>query len=136
MLIVDTGVLLAAADSGDPDHLACASLLRQAIRPLVTSPLVIAETSYLIGRQLGPTAEARFVRSVANSHITIEQLTTDDLNRIANLVERYVDLGLGATDASVVALAERLGQDTIATIDHRHFTVVRSQRGMPFTLVP
>ncbi|MCP3995515.1 MAG: PIN domain-containing protein [bacterium] len=132
MLIVDTGVPLAAADSGDPDHLACVSLLRQAIRPLVTSPLEIAETSYLIGRQLGSNAEARFVRSVANGDITIEQLTTDDLNRIADLV----DLGLGATDASVVALAERLGQDSIATTDHRHFTVIRSITGAEFRLVP
>lgn len=64
MLIVDTGVLLAAADNADPDHLACAELLAAEVGPLVASPLVIAEAAYLIGRQLGAQAEAAFVRAV------------------------------------------------------------------------
>lgn len=58
MLLVDTGVLLAAADSSDRDHTACAELLQGAERPLLTSPLVVAETGYLIERQLGSRAEA------------------------------------------------------------------------------
>jgi hypothetical protein len=44
---------------------------------------------------------------------------------MAELAERYADLGLGGTDASLVALAERLGLTTLATFDRRHFTVVR-----------
>jgi len=43
----------------------------------------------------------------------------------AELTRRYLDLPLGATDASLIAIAERLGIDTIATLDRRHFTVVR-----------
>jgi len=74
MLIVDTGVLLAAADEADPDHAACAKLVEDDPGPLVTTPLVIAETAYLIGRQLGPTAEAGFFRSLADSEITVEEL--------------------------------------------------------------
>src|SRR5215211_5052451 len=46
-----------------------------------------------------------------------------DLGRIAALTRRYLDLPLGATDASLIAIAERLGIDTIATLDRRHFTV-------------
>jgi len=104
MLIVDTGVLLAAADEADSDHAACAKLVEDDPGPLVTTPLVIAETAYLIGRQLGPTAEASFFRSLADSEITVEELGAADLIRIATLVETYVDLPLGGTDASVVAL--------------------------------
>ena len=44
-VIVDTGVLLAAADRADPDHLACANLVEGSRTPLRTSPLVIAETA-------------------------------------------------------------------------------------------
>ena len=33
------------------------------------------------------------------------------------------DLGLGGTDAAVIATAERLGIGDIATVDRRHFTV-------------
>lgn len=132
-MIVDTGVLLAAADSADPDHDSC---IRAEPGPLTASPLRIAETAYLIGRQLGARAEAAFVRAVAADEIVMEQLTKSDLGRIAVLVNPNVDLSLGATDASVVALAERHGQDTIATLDRRHFSVVRSASGSVFQLVP
>ncbi len=136
MLIVDTGVLLASADSADPDHDRCALLIASESGDLIASPLVIAETTYLIGRQLGARAEAAFVRAVAADEIVMEQLTKRDLERVARLVEQYVDLSLGATDASVIALAERHGQDTVATLDRRHFSVVRSATGSVFQLVP
>ncbi|WP_258308524.1 hypothetical protein [Streptomyces sp. NWU339] len=43
---------------------------------------------------------------------------------------------LGDTDASVVAVAERVKTLRVATLDRRHFTVVRTQRGEAFTLYP
>lgn len=55
---------------------------------------------------------------------------------MAELAERYADLGLGGTDASVVAIAERLGIDKIATLDRRHFSVVRPRHVEAFTLLP
>ncbi len=136
MLIVDTGVLLAAADSNDPDHAACARLLENSAGPILTTPLVVAETGYLIARQLGPSAEAGFFRLVAEGEISMEILTGDDLYRVADLVETYVDLPLGGTDASVIAIAERHSERVIATLDHRHFSVVRPRHIDGFELVP
>jgi predicted nucleic acid-binding protein len=52
VLIVDTGVLLAAADDADPGHIACVEIVETADQ-LVTSHLVIAEAAYLVARQLG-----------------------------------------------------------------------------------
>jgi predicted nucleic acid-binding protein len=49
---------------------------------------------------------------------------------------QYVDLPLGMVDASVVALAERRGLEVIATLDQRHFRVVRAKHVDAFTLVP
>ena len=136
MLIVDTGVLLAAADSNDPDHVACARLLEAVKGPIVTTPLVVAETSYLIARQLGPSAEAEFFRLVAAGEISMEILTAEDLTRMADLVEAYIDLPLGGTDASVIAIAERHDEGVIATLDHRHFSVVRPRHVGGFEIVP
>ena len=59
-----------------------------------------------------------------------------DLIRIAELVENYNDMPLGGTDASVIAIAERLGETSIATLDHRHFSVVRPVHVAAFELVP
>jgi predicted nucleic acid-binding protein len=66
----------------------------------------------------------------------METLTAQDLGRVADLVEQYADLGLGATDASVVVLADRHGQRRIATLDCRHFSVVRPATGGSFELIP
>jgi predicted nucleic acid-binding protein len=104
--------------------------------PLVTTALVVAEAAYLVGRQLGHRAEARFFRSVAGGDLVVEQLSLEDHHRIAELVDRYVDLGLGGTDASLVAIAERLDQTRIATLDHRHFRVVRPAHVEALEIVP
>ncbi len=135
MLIVDTNVLLAAADNADPDHQACVETIQNA-GPLVTTAFVIAETAYLIGRQLGAAAEARFFRAVADGEIQIETITPADTRRIAELIETYADLGLGGTDASLIAIAERMKVSTLATLDHRHFSVVRPAHTAAFELFP
>jgi predicted nucleic acid-binding protein len=135
LLVVDTSVLLAAADNADPDHELCIRTIQDA-GPLVTTTLVVAETAYLIGRQLGAAAEAGFFRAVAAGEIQVEPVTPADARRIADLIETYADLGLGGTDASLVVLAERLNVTRIATLDRRHFTVVRPSHIASFDLVP
>jgi predicted nucleic acid-binding protein len=59
-----------------------------------------------------------------------------DVDRMVELVEKYADFPLGAVDASVIAIAERLGADAIATLDRRHFMVVRPNSSVSFALVP
>jgi predicted nucleic acid-binding protein len=135
LLVVDTSVLLAAADNADPDHQACAEAIQNA-GPLVTTALVVAETAYLIGRQLGARAEARFFRAVADGELQIETITPTDARRIAELIETYADLRLGGTDASLIAIAERLNVSTLATLDRRHFSVVRPAHTTGFEVVP
>jgi predicted nucleic acid-binding protein len=55
---------------------------------------------------------------------------------MAELVWTYRDFPLGTVDASVVAAAERRNIDTIATLDYRHFTVIRPKHVRAFTLLP
>lgn len=40
------------------------------------------------------------------------------------------------TDAAVIAVAERLRITEVATLDHRHFRVVRPRHIPAFTLLP
>lgn len=95
--------------------------------------LVVAEATYLIEHTRGPAAEAAFLRS---QRYQVKALTEADLLRAAALVEHCDDLPLGGTDASIVALAERLDEVEIATLDRRHFTVVRPDHVEHFTLLP
>lgn len=136
MLIVDTGPFVAVTDVDDPDHGACDELLATAPGPIVTTALVIAEAGFLIDRQVGAHAEAALVADIVEGRIVVESLTAADWQRILELVRTYADMPLGVADASLVALAERHRVDCIATLDHRHFRVVRPAHVPAFTLVP
>jgi hypothetical protein len=103
--------------------------------PLLVPTLVITEVTYLLGTCLGAEAEVRFLGDIAAGNIIPEPVEAADWLRIAELVARNRDLPLGTVDASVVAAAERLHQREIATLDRRHFGVVRSRRGA-LTLLP
>jgi predicted nucleic acid-binding protein len=52
------------------------------------------------------------------------------------VIEQYAGQGIGVADASIVVLADRLGTRTIATLDRRHFEVLRPLAGGRFTIVP
>jgi predicted nucleic acid-binding protein len=90
----------------------------------------------LIDRQLGPGAEADFYRSMAGGDLAVEVITAADWLRIAELVDTYADLRLGGVDASLVAVAERLGVKELGTLDLRHFRVVRPRHVEVFALLP
>ncbi|MBI2705050.1 MAG: PIN domain-containing protein [Actinobacteria bacterium] len=135
MLIVDTGVLVAAADESDCRHADCAAVLASD-GPFVTTAMVIAETAYLLDRELGAIAEAALYTTILDGDLRVETLARHDWARIRELVETYANLPLGGTDASLIAIAERLNLTDIATLDARHFRVVRPAHCDAFELVP
>jgi predicted nucleic acid-binding protein len=55
VLVIDTGVIVAAADRSDSYHKRSVELIQHAAGPLVTTSLVIAECAYLIQRQVSST---------------------------------------------------------------------------------
>jgi len=137
VIIVDTGVLYALADRRDAHHSTCVRWLIAEPRPLIVPPLVVAEACYLIGRHLGAQAEATFLDAFGPGQmLSLGEFPPEDMTRMAALVRRYADLGLGGTDAAVIATAERLGVTRVATVDRRHFTVVRPAHVESFTLLP
>jgi predicted nucleic acid-binding protein len=136
VLIVDAGPLYAAAATRDKHHRRSVELLASASRPLLVPALVLTEVSYLLGDRISPRAELVLARSLAAGELSVEPVADADWERIGDLMEQYLDLPLGIVDASVVALAERRGLDTIATLDHRHFATVKPRHVAGFTLVP
>ncbi|GAA4702849.1 type II toxin-antitoxin system VapC family toxin [Phytohabitans rumicis] len=136
MIVVDTGPLVAAINAKDAHHESCAALLRSHPGPLMVPAPVITEVFWLLESTQGPQAEAAFLDAVARSELDVVAITALDAYRMAELVRRYADLPLGAVDASVVTVAERLRVTEIATLDRRHFTVVRPAHVEAFTLLP
>ncbi|MFI9824580.1 type II toxin-antitoxin system VapC family toxin [Streptomyces sp. NPDC052013] len=139
MIVVDTGPLVALASPHDSAHATCRAWFDSlpTRRDLVVPATVVAEACYLIERFGGPAAEAVFLDDLAAGAFGgVTGLTPEDLQRMGALVRQYASLPLGGTDASVVAVAERIQTLRVATLDRRHFTVVRSHKGEAFTLYP
>lgn len=133
-LLVDTGVIYALADADDRWHERCRDYLAGSDQLLLAPITVIPEAAYLIRTRLGARAERAFATSLVKGEIAIEGVTQKDLQRARSLLDQYPDIGL--VDASVVAVAERLRLDAIATTDRRHFTQIRPAHRSAFDLVP
>jgi uncharacterized protein len=136
VIICDTGPLVAVLNSEDKHHDACRHLLENERGPLVVPAPVLTEVCYLAATRLGAAVEAAFLDALANGELELEATTTSDLTRMAELVRTYADFPLGAADASVIAVAERLHATRIATIDHRHFRAVRPAHCSAFEILP
>ena len=139
MIVVDTNVLYALADRRDKHHAACTGWFRGNDEVLLVLPTVVAEACYLIDRYLGPAAEAAFLDSVGIGDMYAFQLaglTDTHLRRMAELVRRYADRHLGGTDASLIAVCERLAIVTVATANLRDFANVRPRHVAALTTVP
>lgn len=134
LAIVDAGPLYAAADADDRDHDACLATLARPDLRLVVAALAVAEATYFVGSRLGPTAERAFLEGL--NGLDVEGPSGDDFTRMAELVEQYHDFPLGGTDASIVALAERLQATVIVTLDRRHFGAIRPRHCQAFELLP
>lgn len=97
---------------------------------------VLAETDYLVLRRLGRRAEREFLAQVRQGAVLREAVTDADLGRASEIIERFADQELGLTDASVMAVAERLDLLRVLTLDRRHFTPFRDRRGRALELLP
>ena len=137
MILVDAGPFVAAASPADRHHKVCERFVRRPGDALGVSTLVVAEVSYLLKRAPNPPQpEIAFLRLFASGRLQALSPEPADFEGMAELVGRYANLDLGAADASIVAIAERLGVSTIATVDRRDFSIVRPKHVAAFELVP
>jgi uncharacterized protein len=139
VIVVDTNVLVALADRGDAHHVRCRDWLAECDDRLIVLATVLAEACYMIDRYLGRTAEAAFLDSVGTGsayRFQLAGLIDSDLRRMAELVRRYADRRLGGTDASLIAVCERLAVATVATVNRRDFANVRPRHVTALAIVP
>ena len=135
-LICDTGPLYAAMDIADQDHVACARLLETTDEQVLVPSPVVVELDWLVGQRLGPDAFLSFLADSLDGLLEVVDLQTQDYLRVRELLDRYRDLALGFVDAAVLSVVERLGETKLATLDHRHFTIVRPRHVPAIRLVP
>lgn len=136
MILVDTGPLVAVGAADDHHHEACTELLSSATEELLVPATVSAEVCYLLERRAGSKSEAAFLRLFPAGRLVpagITPLTMSAWRSSSYCVRR---LAAPRTDASLIAIAERLGVTRVATLDSRHFGSIRPRHVKAFTLLP
>jgi predicted nucleic acid-binding protein len=138
LIVVDTGPLVALVNENDSHHDVCREWFADPhLDELVIPAPVIAEACYLIGQAMGADVESVFLEDLADgTYGRIVGITPEDLRRMSVLVKQYADMPLGGTDACVIAVAERMRTAQVATVDRKHFRVVRPSHVVAFDLLP
>jgi uncharacterized protein len=135
-LVCDTGIILAALDRRDAAHDRSLKLLASVDEPRVVPAPVMVELDYWFHKYFGRRAMVAFLDDVANGAYDIEELMPQDYVRIRDLCDRYSDSEIGFVDASVLAVVERLNEPKLATLDHRHFGLLRPRHVDALLLLP
>ncbi len=134
--ILDTSFLFALTDQGDRNHERVLVTAQSTNEALILPVVVLPEICYLIASRLGHKAMRHFVSNLTNSGIEIEPVSSEDLVRIHEVLEKYADTQLDFTDAAIVTIAERLVITRIYTLDRRDFSIIRPNHCDYFELLP
>lgn len=132
-LVLDCSIVAAAGTPQDKNHVSCTRLLRESREQRVVPGPVLVEVDYLL--QSGPTWMA-LLHDIAQGSLRVVDLELADYGRIHELMTTYADLRVGFVDCAVLAVVERLGEPKLATLDRRHFSVMRPAHIDSLRLLP
>jgi uncharacterized protein len=135
-LILDTGPLYASLDRSDADHRACRTLIESTDEPLVIPAPVLVEVDYWIHQRLHPGALVALLADIESGAYVVVDLAGPDYVRVRDVCDRYADADIGFVDAAVLAIVERLDEPKLATLDRRHFSLLRPRHRDAIELLP
>jgi uncharacterized protein len=136
VIVIDTSVIVAYMNAADDHHELVSLWLDDADEDLATTPLIVAEVDHLVATRGGRAALSALRADLAAGAYLVDW-GQGAITTAVSVAERYAETGVGLADASLVALAQRLGTLDIATLDERHFRSVRPlSAGEAFRLLP
>ncbi len=133
---MDTGPLWATFDRADHDHATCVQLLAEARGVRIVPAPVLVEFDHLAARGTDRRAVDALLDEIERGTYVVEELLGSDYRRVRDLLDTYADLRVGFVDAAVLAIVERLREPKLATLDHRHFSVMRPRHVDALELLP
>jgi hypothetical protein len=125
VIVADTGAILALLDRDERHHDVLRDLFEEDPGAWRLPWVVLPEVDYLLATRVGERVQRAFLADLADGAFVVEWGEADDLDRAAELDRQHKSLRLGLVDGVVMAIAERLGAESIATLDVRHFGAVK-----------
>lgn len=133
-LILDSGVLYALLDRHDSSHVACRDLVMSSEEVVILPSPILPEVDYFITQRLQPRQRLDLLDDIRSGDYVIENLLPEDYDRVQEVCSTYSDVGF--VDAAVLAVVERLNEPKVATLDRRHFGMMRPRHVSGLTLLP
>jgi len=124
MIIVDTGAMLALLDASEDQHRILKKVYEENAGRWILPAAILPEIDHLVSTHLGAKAQQAFIDDLADGAFSVEWGRDEDLSSARRICVQYSALKLGFVDAMVIATAERLNADAIATLDLGHFSAV------------
>ncbi len=97
---------------------------------------MLVEFDHFASRQQDRRAVDLLLDEIGRGAYEVEDLLASDYQRVRELLDTYADLRLGFVDAAVLAIVERLRETKLATLDHRHFSLMRPRHVDALDLLP
>ncbi|MBI2616192.1 MAG: hypothetical protein HYW52_11075 [Gemmatimonadetes bacterium] len=97
---------------------------------------MLVEVDYWIQVRLHAGVLVALLDDILAGAYQVEALQPEDYRRVRELCDRYADRDIGFVDAAVIAVVERLNEPKLATLDRRHFGVLRPRHVDALRLLP
>ena len=134
MILADSGFWIALGSRRDRHrHASLDAAQRYASEGFVSTWPVLTEVTHLLVARVGIHQALEFTDAIAQGACLIPTPPDDALVRASSLMRRYQDLPMDLADASLVILAEQLGEGRILSTDMRDFSGYRWKNKLPFT---
>jgi len=111
-------------------------LIEGTAEPLIIPSPVLVEVDNWIRTWLHPGVLSGLLDDISYGAYQVEDLLPADYVRIRQLCDRYGDSDIGFVDAAVLAVVERLNEPKLATLDRRHFGMLRPRHVETLLLLP
>jgi predicted nucleic acid-binding protein len=125
MIVADTGAIVALVDRSDRHHRVLRTLYEADPTAWLLPWAILPEVDYLIGAHVSARAQDAFLADLADGVFAVSWGDEGDVGEARRLQAQYPKLRMGLVDAVVIATAERVRAEAIATLDLRHFAAVR-----------
>ncbi len=115
---------------------AVANSFETTTEPLVIPEPVLVEVDYWVSRRLHAGVFVQLLDDILAGSFAVAPLVEGDYRRIQELCDRCASSDIGFVDAAVLAIADRLNEPKLATLDRRHFGLLRPRHVEALELLP
>ena len=126
--LIDAGPLIALFNKNDKYHEKIKEFIKSYKGLLTTSWPVITEVCHMLDFNIG--AQIDFLKWIKIGGLKVEDIETEEIDKIIKLSEKYFDIPMDLADATLIIISERLGLKEIITIDSDYYIYRTTEREM------